>query len=59
MPIGEKVKAGGLIMGRTYAQIRDLIEIKLADTANATFSTGTIDEYMTWGLREIARYVPY
>ncbi len=42
-----------------YSSMRDLIEQKLQDTSNATWTAAEIDLYITEGLREIAQYHPH
>lgn len=46
-------------MSLTHAAIRDLIEQKLQDTGNATWTTGEIDGYIRDALKAIAYYRPH
>ena len=43
----------------TYSSMRDLIEQKLQDTSNNTWTAPELDLYITEGLREIAQYHPH
>lgn len=43
----------------TYSEFRDLVEQILHDSTNAVWSTAQLDDFISQGLIEIARYVPY
>lgn len=46
-------------MPRTHAQIIDLIEEKLQDSSNATWSAAELTDYVRDGLRQISEAFPY
>jgi len=48
-----------LVTARTHAEVRDAIEQRLQDTANAAWTAAEIDQYIKDALTEISNWVPY